>query len=218
MSLSFSVSFTLFSALVSVLCVFCLIDRPAGVEMFHPSLSSLSLHFSSHHSLRHLWRLRLKSKWERQRTEEEAGSAKDGKGKSLLLWQRTQLGCGQEKWAVEMGALRPSEMFCSVFLPPLTMWMALDTFSLFVAYSSISVSTSTALNKFLTVRLSLFSLKLLSYCCLRPKILLPWHTICTSHEINVCYSSKTIQWSKNILWSRYRYFLLFPTLFLCWYP
>lgn len=130
----------------------------------------------------------------------EARSAKDGKGKSLLLRQRTQLGSGQEKWAVEMGALRPSEMFCSVFLPPLTMWMALEMFFLFVAYFSISVSTSSlALNKFLTVRLSLLSLKLLSYCCLRPKILLPWHTFCTSHEINVCSSSKTIHWSKNIL-------------------
>lgn len=199
MSLSFSVSFTLFSALVSVLCVFCLIDSPTGVEMFHPSLSSFSLHFSSHHSLRHLWRLRLKSKWERQNWG-EPWSAKDGKGKSLLLRQRTLLGSGQEKWAVEMGALRPSEMFCSVFLPPLTMWMAPEMFFLFVAYFSISVSTSSlALNKFLTVCLSLLSLKLLSYCCLRPKILLPWHTICTSHEINVCSSSKTIHWSKSIL-------------------
>lgn len=194
MSLSFSVSFTLFSAL----CSMCVLsnwqtDRCGDV-------SSFSLFLLPPFLIPSLSETPVKAAAEKQVRESEnwgeAGSAKDGQGKFILLRQRTQMG---ELWAVEMRALRPSEMFCTVFLPPLTMWMALEMFSLFVAYSSISVSTSTALHKFLTVRLSLLSLKLLSYCCLRPKILLPWHTICTSHETNVCYSSKTIQWSKSIL-------------------
>jgi len=132
----------LFSLLSPCFCSMCVLsnwqtDRSGDVSSF--SLSSFSLHFSSHHSLRHLWRLQLNSEWERQRRNR--GAQKRGK-KSL---SDKELSCsGQKKWNVETGTLRPSEMFCSFFFP-LTMWMAVEMFYLFVVYFSISVLTLTAL-------------------------------------------------------------------------
>ncbi len=108
----------LFSLFSTCFCSMCVLsnwqtDWCGDVSSF--PLSSFSLHFSSHHSLRHLWRLWLKSERERQRTKEKQGA--DGKGKSLLLWQRTQLGSGQRKsglWRWELwDSLKCSVQFFS---------------------------------------------------------------------------------------------------------
>lgn len=153
MSLSSSVSFSLCSALVSVPGVFCLIDRPTGVEMFHPSLSLPSPSISHPISLWDTcegcgWKvserdgeLRRSREHRRQEREISFALAKNSAGQ----WTK-EVGCGDGSSETVWNVL------FIFFL--LTMWAAVEMFSLFVVYSSIPVPTLTALNKFLTVRLS----------------------------------------------------------------
>lgn len=201
MTLSFCLFFSVFSTCFCSMCVLSnwQTDRCGDVSSFSPFLLPPFL-------IPSLSETPVKAAVEKQARETEnwgeAGSAKDGKGKSLLLWQRTQPGSGQEKWAAEMGALKPSEMFCSVF-PPSHNYVngtgdVLSLCGILLDFSVDSLLHLPATNFWLSA-CRLLSLKLLSYCCLRPKILLPWHTICNSHEINVCSSSKTIHRSKSIL-------------------
>lgn len=94
MPLSFSVSF--FSLFRTCFCSMCVLsnwqtDLSGDVSSF--SLSSFSLHFSSHHSLRHLWRLRLKSEWERQRRNRGAQK----RVKENLFCSYKELSCAVDK-------------------------------------------------------------------------------------------------------------------------
>ncbi len=164
----------LFSLFSTCFCSMCVLsnwqtDWCGDVSSF--PLSSFSLHFSSHHSLRHLWRLWLKSERERQRTKEKAGSRRERKI-SFALAKNSAGQWTKEEWAVEMGALRQSEMFLFNFFL-LTMWAVVEMSLSLWCTPRFQCRLLPHLTHSWLSACRLFFLKLLPYCCLRPKILLP---------------------------------------------
>ncbi len=151
--LSLPDSFSLCSALVSVPCVFSLIDRPTGVEMFYPSLSLPSSSIS--HPIT-LWDTCEGCGWKVNERDRELRRSREHRRRereiSFALAKNSAVQWTKEVCCGDGSSETVWNVLFIFFL--LTMWAAVKMFSLFVVYSSIPVPTLTEPKKFLTVRLS----------------------------------------------------------------
>lgn len=173
MHVSLPLSPFLFVQHLFLFCVFCLIDRPTSVEMFHPSLSLPSPSIS--HPIT-LWDTCEGCGWKVSERDRELRRSRECKRRERKIsFALAKNSAGQ--WTKEVGCGDGSSetvLNCLLFfLFFLTMWAAVKMFFLCGVLLEFQCRLLPHLTNSWLSACRPFSLELLSYYCLRPKILLP---------------------------------------------